>query len=507
VTRALAATPVGLLAFALALALTALAVGKGLMADDAVLLWASAISAGGGEVPIGRIIASYPTLPFLFTTCLEFVTPSGTPTPALLAAGLLALLAAVWFLAFRASGLSRTVAAGATALTALHPAMLAACLAGAAEMCLAAFLYLLGSALFDLRARTAAPEVMAVGLALLGLAFSHPTGAALTVAAVPCLAFAVRPSTVANSAANVMLALVFPTIFSIGAFAYVSWVFPGNGWSFLASPAESLAAWAVDASSTVGSLTGSLTLDAALVAALVLALGAPLAPLVLGWVRERRPLVTPPIVFAATVVLAAATAAASGLFGSPAPIAVAAPVLAALLVARVPDMRARRRAVLALLGAGWLGGTLALATIEPRTAAQLHAAPERAVADQGRLDALSLGGVIADRRGVLVDTNNAPAVVLGRGQSRGLIEPSDPDFTLALLFSRIDAPFVAVPDPHSPSGVRDQLNKTFPRLYRDGQPGYRLIYRNATWRLYARQELNAKESRIQASASQQQPGR
>ena len=77
---------------------------------------------------------------------------------------------------------------------------------------------------------------------------------------------------------------------------------------------------------------------------------------------------------------------------------------------------------------------------------------------------------------MLVDTDNAPAVVLGRGQARGLLAPSDPDFTLALLFARIDAPFVAVPDPHSAAGIRDRLNKTFPRLYRDGAPGYRLIY-------------------------------
>ena len=159
-SRALAASPVGLLAFVAALTLSAYAVRKGLMADDAVTLWASAISAGGGDVPIGRIIASYPTLPFFVATLLELVTPTGTPTPALLAAGVLAFLSGAWFLAFRAAGLPWLTAALATLLVALHPAMLAACLAGAAEMCLAAFLYLLGVALFDMRARTAAPEVM-----------------------------------------------------------------------------------------------------------------------------------------------------------------------------------------------------------------------------------------------------------------------------------------------------------------------------------------------------------
>ncbi len=77
--------------------------------------------------------------------------------------------------------------------------------------------------------------------------------------------------------------------------------------------------------------------------------------------------------------------------------------------------------------------------------------------------------------------------MLGRGQARGLIGPSRSDFALALLFSRIDAPFVAVPDPQTAAGVQDRLNKAFPLLYRDGAPGYRLVYQNKTWRLYARQ--------------------
>jgi hypothetical protein len=154
--RALAVSPVGLLTFLAALGLTALAVQRGLVTEDAVTLWAGAIGAGGGDVPLGRIIASYPTLPFFGTTVLEFITPAGTPTAALLATGLLGLLACAFFRAFRNGGLSIGVAAPATLLLALHPAMLVACLSGAAEMFLVLFLTLFGNALFALRARTAA---------------------------------------------------------------------------------------------------------------------------------------------------------------------------------------------------------------------------------------------------------------------------------------------------------------------------------------------------------------
>jgi len=52
-------------------------------------------------------------------------------------------------------------------------------------------------------------------------------------------------------------------VFALGAFAYVSWVFPGDGWSFLAAPTESLAGWAVDAGDgwTLRSDTGDLAVQ------------------------------------------------------------------------------------------------------------------------------------------------------------------------------------------------------------------------------------------------------
>jgi hypothetical protein len=54
------------------------------------------------------------------------------------------------------------------------------------------------------------------------------------------------------------------------------------------------------------------------------------------------------------------------------------------------------------------------------------------------------------------------------------------------MFNRLDTPFVAVPDPQSSTGANDKLDKAFPSLYREGAPGYRLIYQNTTWRLFAR---------------------
>jgi hypothetical protein len=269
----------------------------------------------------------------------------------------------------------------------------------------------------------------------------------------------------------------------------VSWVFPGSGWSFLAAPAESLAGWAAD---TARILPGPLSLNAAIALTAALALGAPLAPLVIAAIRERRPLAVPPLVFAGAVIGAAFITVATGLFGNPAPLAAAAPVLAAMIVARVPLPDPHRRLLLPLLAAGWIGGMFAVAIVSPRSAVQLRSAFDGTLVEQARLDALKLGGAVSKSDGVLIDIENAPMVVLGRGQARGLLGPQDPEFALALLFRRIEAAFVAVPDPHSPSGIHDRLNEAFPLLYRDGAPGYRLAYQNKSWRLYARQQAKAK---------------
>jgi hypothetical protein len=485
--RIMPAAFVMLTTFVAVFVVSRLAATAGLVPDDAVTLWVSAITAGEGEMPIGRIVAAYPTVPFLATSLLEFVTPAGTQTPVLLTAGVLALLARAWLASFRRVGLPLIAAIAAALLIALHPALLRAAISGPAEIMLAAFLFLLCGSLYDLRARSAASEVMAVALALLGLAFSHPMGAALVCAAIPLLVFAMRPEMLASSVVNLVIALAFPTLFCVGAFAYMSWVFPGSGWSFLIAPAEGLATWAVGFSHLFGrGLTGSLALDAAIAVAIALLVSAPIVPVAIAWVRQRRPLLAPALVIAATTVFAAWLTASTGLFGDPAALAVMPPLLAAIIVARIPLVRERLAAVLALLMLGWLGGIAGLAIADPRGTTNVLVALEGRGVDQERLAAINLGNATIGRDGVLADTFNAPAIVLGRGRARGLLSPSDEEFTLGVLFSRIDTPFVAVPDPQIGIGAQDRLNKTFPLLYRGGAPGYHLIYDKANWRLFAR---------------------
>ena len=484
-TRALAAAPIASFAFASILALAAVAVSKGLIADDALRLWAGASTAADGQVPIGRIVAGYPTLPFLASTLVAWLAPADAPVPALVAAALLALIAAFYFNSFRTLGLSKTASLAVTVMLAFHPAMLRAVVAGPSDMFLAVFLLMFCLALFDLRARSGASEVMQVGVALMALAFSHPLGAAFAFAAVPFLVFAVRPMLVAYSAANVVIALIFPTIFAVAAFSYVSWIFPGDGWTFLAAPTQGLSLWSAAVAHEFGDgFSGFLTLYASAAMAFALLVGAPIAVVMLVLVHRRRPLAAPIQVFAAIAVAAAAISTLSGFFGEPTAIVVAAPVLAAAVVIRVPLARERLGLTVAWLVLGWLGGVIGLGFVDAVTMEHFQSGFEHGAGE--RMDALTAGGATARRDGILADTDNAPALVLGRGRAHGILGPQSEAFTLALLFDRVDAPFIAVPDPQSSAGVNDRLDKAFPSLFREGTSGYRLIYQNNTWRLFAR---------------------
>jgi hypothetical protein len=184
-------------------------------------------------------------------------------------------------------------------------------------------------------------------------------------------------------------------------------------------------------------------------------------------------------------------AVVTGVFGNPASVAIAAPVLAAIAMIRIPSAHERMAPVLALLALGWIGGAGAILVLDPAFAAKTVAISGAAPADRERVDALNLGHATAAHEGVLVDTFNSPAVVLGRGAASGLLTPQGETFALTMLFSRIDAPFVAVPDPHTPAGVQDRLNKAFPKLHRFGERGYRLVYQNSTWRMFARTDALA----------------
>lgn len=486
--RILAVAAMMVVVFVAVLALSRGAILAGLVPDNAVSLWANAMTAGAGQMAVGQIVSAYPTLPFFATSLLEFISPVGTPTPVLVTAGVLALLAGSMFSAFRRLRLPVIGGPLMVLLIVLHPAVLRAAIEGPADVIFAAFLFLLGGALFDLRVRCAAAEVMAVSLSLAGLAFSHPMGAAFACASVPLLVFAVRPELLSSWVLNLVMALIFPTVFCAISYFYTSWLFLGSGWTFLVTPAEGLAAWAAGFSQFYGrNFSHTLPFLAGGIMMIATVLSAPLIPIAIYWAWSRRPLLSPALVMTATTFVAVCLAVFTKFFGDPTVLMVMPPMLAAIMIIHMPPVRERLAIVLPLLLLGWVGGFVGLALFDPRSATDTLQALEGHRTDPVRAAAIGLGDATVGHDGVMVDTVNAPAIVLGRGYARGLLSPSNEAFSFNILFAHLDAPFVAVPDPQVGNGAQDRLNKAFPLLYQRGADGYRLIYDHANWRLFARE--------------------
>ncbi len=268
----------------------------------------------------------------------------------------------------------------------------------------------------------------------------------------------------------------FRPCFAVGAFAYVSWVFPGSGWSFFAAPAESLSAWSAGVARVFGDgFTGSLTLDAAL-AILHRACARRTA-------RRRR----------ARNAFAAAAAGRAGRWCSPrswsrrrrSPSRPASSAIRPPLWSRRRCCRGRRharagraRAALAVRSRcsllGWFGGAAGIGIVDPRDrdATPRHgrrASRRPRAARCARRSAAPRSDAMACWSTPTMRPPSCSAAAARTACSTRRASRS----RWRMLFGRLATPFVAVPDPQSITGASDRLNKTFPPLYRHGAPGYR----------------------------------
>jgi hypothetical protein len=74
------------------------------------------------------------------------------------------------------------------------------------------------------------------------------------------------------------------------------------------------------------------------------------------------------LVVIAVSIAAAVISMATGIFGDPASLAIVGPILAAIIITRVPKMAERMSVVVPLLLMGWFSGAAGLMFIDPRAA-------------------------------------------------------------------------------------------------------------------------------------------
>ena len=106
-------------------------------------------------------------------------------------------------------------------------------------------------------------------------------------------------------------------------------------------------------------------------------------------------------------------------------------------------------------------------------------------ADRERLDALAVGGAMIGRDGVLADTDNAPAIVLGRGRAHGLFDPSSEPFGMAHAVRPAGNAVRRCPRPAKHHGRQRPAEQDVPgSSIATARRVIALIYQNTTWRLF-----------------------
>ena len=409
-----------------------------------------ASTAADGGMPIGRIVAAYPTLPFLPTT-LDRVAGAGRYAGAGLGGGRRSLAhACARVVSCRCATAACRLAPPPRqrCLLAFHPALLRAVIAGPAEMFLAAFLLMICRALYDLRARSGTSEVMAVGLALVALAFSHPMGAAFAFAAVPFLVFAVRPALVANSAVQcASLRWFFRPSSRSPLSATCRGFFPAPVGAFWSRRPKACRSGPRRSSRGFGGrLTGCDRARCRADVRLRSCSARRSAGRHHARVVRRRPLVVPAARLRRRVHRGGGLCRGDRHVRRSGGLAVAPAVLAALVVTRVPDVRRPVAALLPLLRAGWSAvpsvsrsstrGWPRASPMPSPSSSRARLRPAQTIRWKGRPRSTPAARPPATTASWWKSIN-APAFVLGRGRARGIISAADERSTLAILTRRV----------------------------------------------------------------------
>lgn len=473
-TRLLSGAAVWLLGCAVLFAVAAWCAANGVASLGAAQLSGWTIVADEAKATYATFLAADPPLPFLIGYLAAPFAAWGGIQPAGLAAVLIgALLCLGWYGGLRRAAYGPAAAAACVLLLAVNPLFLRAFVAGPAEMLLMLGVWLLAVGLAGLRARTEATDVMTVGFALALIAFGHPDGLILAVAALPFLALATPPDLLDKGAGQIFLLLLFPTLFALLGLIYIYWLFGSDGAAFLRRFSDNFG--------------GGAAADPLRAVWRMLALGLAAAPMAfIAALRARRRMPVLATLIALTAMLTAAAGLRALLGGGADNGLTAAPALslAAFGAAAWPATRHRLLPVIAALAVGIVGGA---ATIAPAAGSRTLPA---LLSSAGDLPAAQrLARFLDGRDGIMLDGNAHPEAVALRGTARGLLLPGEDAFELQLLAKRLTADYVVARDPRRAPDSPDRLALALPKLYLRGAPGYQLLYDQDGWRVYRRRDL------------------
>ena len=440
-------------------------------APDLARIAGRAVMAAEQRSRIEDVIAAYPPLPLVLSLPFAFLAAGKVNAAGIATALLAGAMATVLYYRLRTQPVDVSIAFAVTALVVVNPFTVQALVAGPETMLLMMAMLMLGAGLFGFAGEASAPDMMLISTALALMAFAHPSGCILVMASLPALAFAAPPSLLVAAPVGLFLMMLFPVVFSLLSFAYTRWALGIEPFAFL--DAVISAPRAREGGEPMGLVSYALLFLPALL------LAAPLLPAFAIWAWRRPPELRPALALIGMVVLAGALQAL--LRGRVDLSLLLALSLIAAAVCAAQMARERPALVTALMAAGWGGAMVVAAKTADRDGAAFASARTQPMP-------AALARALCPLKGVLVDTHADPELVQLCGTARGFSVAGEADFDLQLQSRRLTSPFVLV-GTDTASTQLGLLAHAFPDLWRHGAAGYRLIFDQGGWRLYARQPL------------------
>ncbi|MGB5865802.1 MAG: hypothetical protein WBG95_16055 [Sulfitobacter sp.] len=441
--------------FALALSLQVRIFDGGFISERTIDLWAHALLAADA-VPFNVTNSFYPPLPRALTLGLGWLP---LPAPSVLAALLSALITMTWWSNLRENGGYGWI--GATALTValiLNPVFLRAVADGPGMMLLIYGTWIFARGLMGLRLRGSTNDMMKVSFGLVLVVLSHAFGLLLTLAAMPALILAGRPSQVGGHPVSFLVTMLFPVFVAGLSLAIINLT--------LGLPVVP----------RIISEPGADVLPSLLALGVVLVPAIAVVRRVWGVARYWMPLLGGMISLVLSVLL-------NSVFGPlNDPMLAAAPALglAAVALRFWPFGRDRAVAAASLSIASAIAAAFILFH-NPVGARLIEAISGQQYITENASAARKIATLLRDSTGIILDAERSPEIVVASGNTRQLIFDGNIDYELTRRRRTATAAAQNIV-----LRVGDRLSENLDPGNSGDIPGYRLILAAQDWRVFER---------------------
>ena len=440
---------------------------NGFVSERVTNLWAKAIVLIEGPSGYRATDAFYPPFPYVLTLITQGLT-GGTsiPIPLLLSAGFGAVLLIIWYRNLRDKGGFGALASGiAVFLLAANPVFVRVLAEGPEAILLLIGTWIYTRGLVNLRLSGNAPDMMKVAVGLLIISLSHSYGLLMCAGAMPCIIVAARPSMLAASPWGYLISMFFPVAMAAASLLFISAIFNSSLIPLLSSAAPPT------------SPDTHLIVLAGIVPIVVIAV----------FRTIKSPHHFMPLLAAEGTILGAYILNMNYRIEAD-PIIAIAPMLSVIPVAMRfwPPVPLRTANMVALLCVSLMSCLILIGSIKNEGTEAWY----RAVTMRGNnvpSPTQAVGAFLADKSDIMVDVERNPQIVTALGAVDNLILAGTPAYEIALRGGRITASYIVTQNEDGDTNTRDRVLLGFPRLNADMQPNYKIVFEDASWRVFQRQ--------------------